>query len=206
MNTEVASRKAPRSKARLLASISLVGGAALGFVGVYVNTAVPGMSYLGIAIAFAAGTAAATLGWREYRNALLDAGEHEVEMMRGFTARLQQERSTNSDVLDLIGARNAELLTELKTKRTQVGELRQQVSELRGNFETLATEHSELQATHDALLDMVKHDSDIDVVSLPRRRTADGTEVSFEDSPTVANLNLQRLVAPFVEEAVRQAN
>lgn len=185
---------------------TLVVGSVLGVAGVVANSYVPGLAYAGVGIAIVAGVVAAVLAWRAHGQVVYEAGEREVEMLRGFTARLHDERVTNNEVLGLIEGRNAELGAELTATRLELGGIRQDLSELRGDYETLAHEHFELKISHDALLDQVKAESGSDIVSLPRRRTVDGEEVTWEEAPTVAELNLQRLVAPFVAEEVRQAN
>jgi chromosome segregation ATPase len=166
----------------------------------------PGLAFAGVGVAILSGVTAAVLAWREHGRAVENLGRREVEMMQGFSERLHQERATQGEVLAAVERRDASLREELTKVRADAGELRQDLSQLRGDFEALNVTHNELKTSHDELVERLKAEDPADVVSLPRRRTTDGGEIAFDEAPTVAELNLQRLVAPFVEEAMRQAN
>lgn len=186
--------------------MSLFAGAVVGIAGVAADSILPGLAYAGVGIAILAGVIAAVLAWRAHKEALVDSGKREVEMMQGFSARLHEERTTHGEVLNVVERRDAALRTELSQVRSDSGELKQELSQLRGDFEALALTHDDLQASHDELVERLKVDHPADVVSLPRRRTTESGEMAFDEAPTVAELNLQRLVAPFVEEVMQQAN
>ncbi len=206
MSDNAAVRRAPRTRGRVLSGVSLFAGAVVGISGVAADSLLPGLAYAGVGIAILAGVIAAVLAWKEHRQALVDSGKREVEMLQGFSARLHEERATQGDVLNAVERRDTALRAELAQVRSDSGQVKQELSQLRGNFEALTLTHSELKTSHDELVERLKNQDPADVVSLPRRRTTESGEKTFDEAPTVAELNLQRLVAPFVEEAMRQAN
>ncbi len=151
----------------------------------------------GLAVVAVGGVAACLLAWRTVQRTEELARTRSLDDLRRSGEKLHNERAQHLDVLRLLRRRNANLTSQLITLDRENATLLQQVSTLRGNNESLRVE-LELARTLE---------TEAEVVTLPRRATGTTDAFSATDlwsqgnSPTV--VDLQALVAPFVDDAVR---
>lgn len=176
----------------------------------------PALAWVALAVALLAGflaTWAALVEFREWRERANQAAAQARAEERG---RTQDLHATQRRVLGAVHARVTALNGELddtKKSLTEVtvkfGEASMQVSRLRGDNEALRIENDGLRAVgHELWAENrdLRGQSDAgtegaDVLALPRRRmVAGGGEWEAAQAPTVVDLDLQRLSAPFVSE------
>lgn len=176
----------------------------------------PALAWVALAVALLAGflaTWAALVEFREWRER---ANQAAAEARAEERERTQVLHATQRRVLGAVHARVTALNGELddaKKSLTDVtvkfGEASMQVSRLRGDNEALRIENDGLRAVgHELWAENreLRGQSDAgtegaDVLALPRRRmVAGGGEWEAGQAPTVVNLDLQRLSAPFVSE------
>lgn len=215
---------APRSRRRILLVASLAVGTIVSIVLMTAAPRLPALAWAALAVALLAGflaTWAALVEFREWRER---ASQAATQARAEERERTQELHATQRRVLGAVHARVTTLSGDLgATKRSlaevtvKYGEASLQVSRLRGDNEGLRIENDGLRAVGQELWAEnrdLRGQTDAagaegaDVLALPRRRLiADGGEWEAELVPTVVDLDLQRLTAPFVSELrQRQAN
>lgn len=151
----------------------------------------------GVSLAVAGGVIGCLLAWRETAKARALAAAESASYLRWSVAKLHEERTQHNQVLDVLDERRSALRAQVKGLLAETAELHREVSSLRGNNESLRIE-----------LAMVRSlEAEAEVLAMPRRATGVVDRLAaadlwdHADSPTV--VDLQRIAAPYVDEAVR---
>lgn len=186
-----ATRKAIPSPRRRYSRLSLLGSAAAALV------AGLGSSYwvtvAGLVLAVAGGVLACALGWREVRATRSTLLAQQSTESHASAELFTETNRRHLHVVSLLSARNAELVNQVGTARSEAARLTQKAAQLRGDKAALLLElnqrTSELAAVRVSLA-QVQAALDADVVALPVRTSQDtALELWTEDGfPTLVQL------------------
>ncbi|MFT3876770.1 MAG: hypothetical protein QM708_10180 [Propioniciclava sp.] len=212
---------APRSRRRILLVTSLAVGTAASVALMVAAQWMTLLAWPALIVALLAGflaTWAALVEFREWRErAQADAARARAEERD----RTQELHAAQRRVLGAVHGRVRSLSGELVVAKESLtraestlaevnkayGETRQQVSRLRGDNEALRIENDALRTVGEELwaenrqLRASGEAPEAEVVTLPRRRAlARDGEWDLDSAPTVVDLDLARLAAPFISE------
>lgn len=190
---------ASRSQAKTLSWLALF--AAVAISGLSLLSGELAVRAVGLVVAALGGVAGCWLAWREASRIRREERARSLEDTRRAGEQLHVERQRHVEVLTTLDKRLKGLTSTVWQLRTDNAALTQAVSTLRGNNESLRVELGLTKVLHG--------EGEAEVLALPRRATgtadaAPGTDLWGDDysSPTV--VDLQAIVAPFVDDAVRR--
>lgn len=168
---------------------------------------VPWLVWSAVVAALAGGglaTWAAVRSKREQRTRLL--AQARVERLE-HREHLRASHAAQREVLGLMDTQSRMLRRDLTQTRTELGEATMENSRLRGDLQSV---RSELKTSRDENAQLRDHmvilklgtNEGAEVLSLPRRRAAEGDEVQWAagDAPTIIDLDLQRVVIQSMED------
>jgi len=209
-----AARPAPSTsthRRRRIAVLTL--GALVSLALWYASTWVPLLALAAVVVALLAGVLAVWVALVELAAYRATAAREAADERAAHRTKIQSLHEAQRGVLATVDAHTQALRASLDSTTVELGETRQEASRLRGDNEALRLENADLREENTDLREentdlraRLGQDASADVVTLPRRRAsvAAGPERDDDEPSTVINLDLQRLVSPFVADVQRR--
>jgi len=202
-----AARPAPSTSTHRRRRIAVLTLGALVSLGLwYASAWAPLLALAAVVVALLAGVLAVWVALVELAAYRASAAREAAEERAAHRAKIQSLHEAQRGVLATVDAHTQALRASLDSTTVELGEPRQEASRLRGDNAALRLENGELRLENADLRARLGQEASADVVALPRRRASAeaGPEWADDEPSTVINLDLQRLVSPFVADVQRR--